>query len=157
MEAGEVADVVAGEAGPGVQGAGERVRGAVVHVAAAVGDDELVLGVEGAAFAGEGEDDGGGAFAEPVPVREAGAGCQAVRGVGVVSGEPVVEQAEADADAGGDVSMSCMCCATRWVRAALTAATTCPATPTDGWSLLTSGSAMARSACTRGIPSLRTR
>jgi hypothetical protein len=44
--------VVAGEAGPGVQGAGERERGAVVHVAAAVADDELVLGVEGAAFCG---------------------------------------------------------------------------------------------------------
>jgi hypothetical protein len=68
VEAGEVADVVADEARPGVHGA--RERGAVVHVAAAVADDELVLGVEGAAFTGEGEDVGGGAFAEPVPVGE---------------------------------------------------------------------------------------
>src|ERR1700724_3213452 len=78
VEAGEIADVVAGEVGPGVQGADECERGAVVHAAAAMGDDELVLGGEGGGFARKGEEVGGGLLAEPVPVGYAGAGCQAV-------------------------------------------------------------------------------
>nr|WP_169333893.1 hypothetical protein [Nocardia pneumoniae] len=91
-----------GEFRPGGDGAGERERDAVEHVQAALAGDDGVLFGEGTVFSGQGEQVGGGAFADPMPAGQAHGGGQSFRCVEVAAGEPVVEQAGADADAAGD-------------------------------------------------------
>jgi hypothetical protein len=57
---------------------------------------------EGSSLACQGKDVDGGALTGPVPGRQAGHRGQAGRGIGVVPGQPLVEQAEGKAGAGGD-------------------------------------------------------
>ena len=83
-------------------GGGECEGAAVEDVPAALPGDQCVEGAECSSFAGQDEDVGGGAFPEPVPGWEPGLLCEVGWCVRVLSGEPVIEQAEREADAAGD-------------------------------------------------------
>lgn len=87
---------------PGLQGASERQGAAVEDVPAALTDDERVERGECSPFACQGEDVGGGALTGPVPGGKAGRQSQAGWGIGVVPGQPLVEQAQGKAGAGRD-------------------------------------------------------
>ena len=100
--AGQVDERGFGMSCPGLEGGGEDQGAAVEDVLAALTDDERVERCDGSSLARQGEDVGGGALTGPVPGWQAGHRGQPGRGVGVVPGEPLVEQAEGKAGAGGD-------------------------------------------------------
>src|SRR5947207_13799962 len=89
---------------PGLEGGGEGEGAAVKDVPAALPGDEGVQGGEGTSLAGQGEDVGCGAFAGPVPGGQPGQPGQPFWCAGVVPGQPLVEQAQREAGAGGDGS-----------------------------------------------------
>jgi len=86
-----------------MEGGGEREGAAVEHVLADVAGGQRVQRAKTlGAWEGDGADVDHGALTDPVPGREPGAHGQARRCPRVVTGEPVVEQPQGDADAAGD-------------------------------------------------------
>src|SRR6266571_3079629 len=100
--AGQVDERGFGVSCPGLESGGEGQGAAVEDMPTALTGDERVERSEGSSLACQGEDVGGGALTGPVPGRQAGHRGQAGRGIGVVPGQPLVEQAEGKAGAGGD-------------------------------------------------------
>ena len=87
---------------PGLEGRGEDEGAAVEDVLAALPGDQRVEGGKRTSLARQGEDVGGGAFPGPVPGGRPGQPGQAGRCAGVVPGQPLVQQAQGEPDAGGD-------------------------------------------------------
>jgi len=77
---------------PGPGGSGEGEGAAVEDVLAALSGDQGVERAEGPSLAGEDQDVGRGAFAQPVPSRQPDALAEAAGCPGVAAGQPVVEQ-----------------------------------------------------------------
>ena len=99
---GDFGDRRVGCGSPGLGGGGKGERAAVEDVFASLLGDQGVEGAVGPAFAGEYEDVVRGSFAEPVPGGKTYLLAEVLRCLRVVSGEPVIEQAEGEADAAGD-------------------------------------------------------